>query len=141
MIADIHVVGITATQKNDFQNAFTNDTYRIYFSLDGEEALEQIECPPVCIVFTNLTLPGMNGAIFCRKIKSKFPLITVFAITDDSRLFSLCEIQEDCRRIGFEDFFTNPIDFESIQKAVDLVSGRFGKWRLLSNLRSNIACS
>jgi len=92
----------------------------------AEEALEWMHSASCYVIFSDLTLPGMNGIEFCRLIKADYPLAVLYAMTGYTSIFELT----DCREAGFEDYFTKPVDFSLLLKAAANASEKLNRWRL-----------
>ncbi len=93
--------------------AFSKKGYIVRTAGNAEEALELLKDEEFKVMFFDLNLPGMSGMDLCKKIRKKFPTATIFAVTGYASLFELA----DCRKAGFDDYFTKPIDLERLYKA------------------------
>ena len=95
--------------------AFSKKGYVVRTSGNAEEALEILKDEKFKVMFFDLNLPGMSGLDLCKKIRKKYPAATIFAVTAYASIFELA----DCRKAGFDDYFTKPIDFERLYKATE----------------------
>ncbi|WMI70131.1 response regulator [Mangrovimonas sp. YM274] len=103
--------------RQKFRKEVRNQNLELLFAFSGSEALEILERenpPKVVYVFSDINMPGMTGLELLDKIKSQFPNITVSMISayGDSDNFNRA-IQS-----GAKEFFTKPIDFESLRKEI-----------------------
>lgn len=53
----------------------------IYEAIDGEEALLQVETFRPNLIFMDIRLPGENGLELTKKIKARYPNITIIILT------------------------------------------------------------
>ncbi|OMP29897.1 response regulator [Mangrovimonas sp. DI 80] len=103
--------------RQKFRREVRNQNLELLFAFSGSEALDILERenpPKVVYVFSDINMPGMTGLELLDKIKSQFPNITVSMISayGDSDNFNRA-IQS-----GAKEFFTKPIDFESLRKEI-----------------------
>ncbi|WP_053992867.1 response regulator [Mangrovimonas sp. TPBH4] len=103
--------------RQKFRKEVRNQNLELLFAFSGSEALEILERenpPKVVYVFSDINMPGMTGLELLDKIKSQFPNITVSMISayGDSENFDRA-IQS-----GAKEFFTKPIDFESLRREI-----------------------
>jgi len=89
------------------------------------DALEILKKEDDFVIFLDLKLFGTNGIELCRLIRKKKPLSIIYAITGWTSLFEV----EECREAGFDDFFTKPLDFRILQKAVVEAREKISRWR------------
>ncbi len=67
---------------------------------NGEEALEKIKELPPDAIFMDLRLPGENGLELTKKIKAKYPDITIVVLTN----YDLPEYRKAARESGADHF-------------------------------------
>ena len=81
----------------------------------GREALESLAVTVPDLIFTDMWMPGMNGAEFAREVKSHkaYSRIPVIAVTADT------EVQELNRNSDFYDILLKPITIEKLRKIVE----------------------
>lgn len=95
--------------------AFTLKGYKVVCACNAEEALAALT-PEIQVMFLDLKLPGdMGGLELCRKIREDFPSACIYAMTGHSSLFELA----DCRKAGFDDYFTKPTNLEMLYMAAE----------------------
>lgn len=96
-------------------DAFTLKGYTVICAGNAEEALAIIT-PEIQVMFLDLKLPGaMSGIELCRQIRKTHPSSCIYAITGHSSLFELA----DCRKAGFDDYFTKPTKLEMLYMAAE----------------------
>ncbi|RLC16459.1 MAG: response regulator [Deltaproteobacteria bacterium] len=96
-----------------FKEAFTKAGYAVHTAESGEEALDILKQHRFHVMFLDLKLPGMNGIELCRHIKEDIPEAMAFAVTAYASIFEL----SDCFEAGFDDYFTKPVNLETLFKA------------------------
>jgi len=74
----------------------------------------------------DLKLPGMNGVELCELIRKQNPLAIIHALTGFTDLFGLLE----CRKAGFDDFFTKPVSMEVLLEAAKDAFKKIERWKV-----------
>ncbi|MEP0714166.1 MAG: response regulator, partial [Algoriphagus sp.] len=90
------------------------------FAFSGDEALRLLDSehpPEVVYVFSDINMPGMTGLELLEKIKSQFPSINVSMIS----AYGDTENFKKAMDSGAKEFFTKPIDFDSLRKEIGLI--------------------
>ena len=103
--------------RQKFRKEVRNHNLELTFAFSGQEALDilQKEDPPeVVYVFSDINMPGMTGLELLDKIKAKFPGITVSMIS----AYGDSENYNKAIQSGAKEFFTKPIDFESLRSEI-----------------------
>ncbi len=103
--------------RQKFRKEIKNKEIEMVFAFSGDEALEllnEADPPEVMYVFSDINMPGMTGLELLDKVKARFPSIYVSMISayGDSDNYSKA-IQS-----GAKEFFTKPIDFDSLRKEI-----------------------
>jgi len=104
--------------RQKFRKEVRSGKLELAFAFSGAEALQLLgsEHPPeVVYVFSDINMPGMTGLELLGKIKSQFPKINVSMISaygDD-------ENYKKAMDSGAKEFFTKPIDFESLRNEIN----------------------
>jgi len=93
--------------------AFSNKGYEVRVAASAEEGLEILKREDIPVMFLDLNLPGMNGVELCKHIRKKKNRAVIYAITGYSSLFGVSE----CKKVGFDDFFSKPVKLEVLFKA------------------------
>ncbi len=103
--------------RQKFRKEIRNKQLELVFAFSGEEALELLESrtpPDVMYIFSDINMPGMSGIELLQHVKKHYPEIKVSMISayGDSDNYN--------RAIdsGAKEFFTKPIDFESLREEV-----------------------
>ncbi len=105
--------------------AFTKAGYAVRCAEDAEKALEVLKQEPFQVMFLDLKLPGMNGVDLCRQIRKDQPIAIIYAITGYTSLFEL----SDCREVGFDDYFSKPVELKDLFKAAKDAFERLERWK------------
>lgn len=104
---------------NDYRNVlfelFTRKGYELVCAASAEDALALLN-REIMVMFLDLKLQGkMNGLELCQLIRRQYPEAYIFAMTGHSTLFELT----DCRKVGFDDYFTKPTRLEVLLMAAE----------------------
>lgn len=110
--------------RNMLETAFTREGYDVICAESAEEALEILPTFKAQVMFLDLKLPGMDGMDLCKTIRELYPMSIVYAITGYASLYEL----SDCRRVGFEDYFTKPVDLKTLFKAATDSFEKIQRW-------------
>lgn len=97
-----------------FRKEIRSGLIELVFAFSGSEALERLQStqpPDVLYIFTDINMPGMSGLELLEKVKSLFPHIHVSMIS----AYGDEEYYQKAIRSGAKEFFTKPIDFESLR--------------------------
>ena len=89
-----------------------------------EEGLYILEWENFDVIITDLRMPWMNGAEFCRRIRKIKPNILIYALSGYIDSFDRRELGE----AGFNGLFSKPIRMELIRDAIeeDLIKSSVG---------------
>lgn len=104
--------------RQKFRKEIRNKELEFVFAFSGQEALKIVGSknpPDVVYIFSDINMPGMSGIDLLRHVKKKYPSIKVSMISaygDD-------ENYNRAIKSGAKEFFTKPIDFESLKKEVN----------------------
>lgn len=103
--------------RQKFRKEVRNGELELVFAFSGAEAisiLEESDPPKVVYVFSDINMPGMTGLELLDRIKKRFPQINVSMISayGDSENFN------KAINSGAKEFFTKPIDFDSLKKEI-----------------------
>ncbi len=103
--------------RQKFRKEIKNDNLELNFAFSGREAIELLEKtipPAVVYVFSDINMPGMTGLELLEIIKSRFPEIKVSMIS----AYGDSENHEKAMNSGAKEFFTKPIDFDSLKNEI-----------------------
>lgn len=107
--------------RQKFRKETRNKNLELVFAFSGEEALEilnETDPPSVVYVFSDINMPGMTGLELLQKIKYSFPAIAVSMIS----AYGDGENYEKAISSGAKEFFTKPIDFDSLKREISELS-------------------
>lgn len=100
-----------------FRKEIRSGAVELVFAFSGQEALDILNDanpPDVVYVFSDINMPGMSGLELLEIIKGDHPHIKVSMISaygDD-------ENYHKAIRSGAKEFFTKPIDFDSLKSEI-----------------------
>lgn len=97
-----------------FERAFGRAGYEVTSAASAESALDILKNKDFQVIFLDMKLPGMNGLELCKRIKKDRPAAIIFAMTAYVSMFEL----SDCFDAGFDDYFTKPVNIETLLNAV-----------------------
>ena len=103
--------------RQKFRKELRNGDLELAFAFSGEEALRILsedKPPEVVYVFSDINMPGMTGLELLKKVKDKFPTINVSMIS----AYGDTENYQKAMSSGAKEFFTKPIDFESLKREI-----------------------
>lgn len=103
--------------RQKFRKEIKTGVLELCFAISGDQALALLDSenpPQVVYVFSDINMPGMSGLELLEKVKERFPQINVSMISayGDSQNY------EKAMNSGAKEFFTKPIDFESLKKEI-----------------------
>jgi len=104
--------------RQKFRKEIKTKGLELLFAFSGQEAIELLEKqtpPSVMYIFSDINMPGMTGLELLEIVKARFPHIKISMISayGDSENYS------KAIESGAKEFFTKPIDFESLKSEVD----------------------
>ena len=100
-----------------FRKELRSGLIELEFALSGQEALEMLrKCKPpdVMYIFSDINMPGMSGLELLERVKTEFPSIPVSIIS----AYGDSDNYERAMNSGAKDFFTKPIDFDSLKMEI-----------------------
>ncbi len=101
--------------------------YETELACDGRSAIDKVKDRDYDIVFTDLTMPGVNGIDFMREAVKLRPSLPVVVITGHSTVDNAI----NAMREGARDFITKPFNVATITAVVDRI---VGEKRLLAGI-------
>lgn len=108
--------------RQKFRKEIRNKNLELVFAFSGQEALEMLEKsnpPNVIYIFSDINMPGMTGLELLDQVKEKFPSIKISMIS----AYGDKDNYEKAIESGAKEFFTKPIDFESLRAEIrDLIN-------------------
>lgn len=115
VVDDERDVEILFRQK--FRKEIKSGALELVFAFSGLEALEVLEKttpPEVMYIFSDINMPGMTGLELLDKVKASFPQIKISMIS----AYGDSENYNKAINSGAKEFFTKPIDFESLKMEI-----------------------
>lgn len=103
--------------RQKFRKEVRSGLLELAFAFSGDEALKLLDSehpPEVVYVFSDINMPGMTGLELLERVKSQFPSINVSMIS----AYGDTENFKKAMESGAKEFFTKPIDFESLRKEI-----------------------
>ena len=107
------------------EKAMSRHGYTVVSAESAEEALDILNDQKILVMFLDLKLPGINGLELCLQIRNSIPMAIAYAITGYASRFEL----KDCRKAGFEDYFTKPVDLKTLFKAAEDAFEKLNRWQ------------
>ncbi len=92
------------------------------FVFSGSEALELLQnqqSPEVQYIFSDINMPGMTGLELLEKVKTRYPEIQMSMIS----AYGDIENYQRAKKSGAKEFFTKPLDFDSLKKELHQILG------------------
>ena len=77
------------------------------------------------VMFLDLNLPGMSGEDLCKQIRKEQPFAIIYAVTGYTSTFE----KADCRKAGFDDHFSKPVELKSLYKAAEDAFEKIERWK------------
>lgn len=108
--------------RQKFRKEIRSGSLELEFALSGEEALRLLEDehpPEVVYIFSDINMPGMSGFELLDKVKDKYPRIEVSMIS----AYGNSDYLEKAIASGAKEFFTKPINFQSLKDEISNISG------------------
>lgn len=104
--------------RQKFRKEVKAKSLELVFAFSGKEALDVLEKrnpPDVMYVFSDINMPGMTGLELLEKVKLRFPQIKISMIS----AYGDSENYEKAMQSGAKEFFTKPINFESLKTEIN----------------------
>lgn len=109
--------------RQKFRKEIRDDLVEMVFAFSGEEALEVINStqpPDVMYIFSDINMPGISGLELLKVVQEEYKFIKVSIIS----AYGDKENYQKAMEAGAEEFFTKPIDFDSIKDEIyELLDG------------------
>ncbi len=103
--------------RQKFRKEVRNGSVELVFAFSGQEALNLLDSsnpPDVVYVFSDINMPGMSGLELLSLVKKSHPDIKVSMIS----AYGDKENYERAINSGAKEFFTKPIDFNSLKEEI-----------------------
>jgi CheY-like chemotaxis protein len=110
--------------RQKFRKELRSGLIELEFARSGQEALDILRSrkpPDILYIFSDINMPGMTGVELLEQVKKEFSAIRVSMIS----AYGDSENYERAKRSGAKEFFTKPIDFDSLKTEVqDIIKAR-----------------
>jgi DNA-binding NtrC family response regulator len=103
--------------RQKFRKEIRSGEMELVFAFSGKEALNILgskKPPEVMYIFSDINMPGMSGIELLQHVKKGYPSINVSMIS----AYSDTENYAKAIDSGAKEFFTKPINFESLKEEV-----------------------
>ena len=111
----ILVIDDNPTQCKVIKKLFESSGYSVVALDSPEEALYLLEWKDFDVIITDLRMPWMNGAEFCRRSRRTRPDMLIYALSGYIHEFDRDELLE----AGFDGIFSKPIRIELLRDAIE----------------------
>ncbi len=104
--------------KQKFRREVKSKKLDLVFAFSGQEALDLLatnDPPKVVYIFSDINMPGMTGLELLDIVREKYPRIKVSMIS----AYGDQQNYEKAIKSGAKEFFTKPIDFDSLKKEIN----------------------
>ena len=91
--------------------------HKVQVAESGKIALEMLDAFKPDIVFSDITMPGMNGHELARRIRERTDRSNVFLVAMTG--YGQSSDREMAFEAGFDRHLTKPVDFERLRKLFD----------------------
>lgn len=103
--------------RQKFRKEIRSKQLELVFAFSGEEALNLLKSrtpPDVMYIFSDINMPGMSGIELLQFVKKNYPEIKVSMIS----AYGDSENYNRAKESGAKEFFTKPINFETLKEEV-----------------------
>jgi len=103
--------------RQKFRKELKSNSIELVFAFSGQEALEFLEKnipPKIMYIFSDINMPGMTGLELLDIVKQRFPQIKVSMIS----AYGDKDNHDKAMASGAKEFFTKPINFDSLKEEV-----------------------
>ena len=104
--------------RQKFRKEIKSRSLELVFAFSGQEALDILEKskpPEVMYILSDINMPGMTGLELLDKVKARFPQIKISMIS----AYGDAENYNKAIDSGAKEFFTKPIDFNSLKAEIN----------------------
>jgi len=110
------------SQRDVMQRVLHKMGYLVTISGSSERALEILEQETFPLIITDLSMPGMDGTIFCKTVRQTNTKTIIYALSGYIESYETAQLEQ----LGFDGFLRKPITIEMLQNAIE---GAFDKIR------------
>jgi len=115
MRRNILVIDDNTAQCKLLKNLFESYGYSVVALDSPEEALYLLEWKEFDVIITDLRMPWMDGAEFCRRSRRTRPETLIYALSGYIHEFDRKELLE----AGFDGIFSKPIRIDLLKDAIE----------------------
>jgi len=115
-MALVYVVDDELNVRRIVKKTMENEDNEVHTFVTAEEALEEIEKRKPDLLFTDISLPSMNGIQFLKELKNRGYSIPVIVVSSDTSPESM----RSAFKAGIVDFLTKPFTPQEIRDAAEL---------------------
>lgn len=104
--------------RQKFRREVKKSDLELLFAFSGQEALEVLgthDPPEVVYIFSDINMPGMTGLELLDIVQERYPQIKVSMIS----AYGDQNNYDKAIQSGAKEFFTKPIDFDSLKKEIN----------------------
>ena len=105
-------------------DVFSRLGFNVILAESAEDALEILAKTPIKVMFFDIQLPGMSGIELCKLVRKNNRIAVIYAMTGHTNLFQL----DECREIGFDDYFAKPFQIMDLVKATQDAFDKIERW-------------
>lgn len=112
--------------RQKFRREIKNNDVEFLFAFSGKDALNILESkspPDVMYIFSDINMPGMSGIELLQHVKKEYPSIHVSMIS----AYGDSENYNRAIDSGAKEFYTKPIDFNSLKEEINQLIKQDGK--------------
>jgi CheY-like chemotaxis protein len=109
------VIDDNASQCKVVKKLFESYGYAVIALDSPEEALYLLEWQDFDVIVTDLCMPWMNGAEFCRRIRQIKPDMLIYALSGYIDTFG----REELAEAGFDGLFRKPVRIELMRNIIE----------------------
>ena len=103
--------------RQKFRKEIRKGLLELQFAFSGQDAIDILksnEPPEIMYIFSDINMPGMSGIELLKKVKTEYPNIKVSMIS----AYGDKENYDRAMESGAKEFFTKPIDFNSLKDEI-----------------------
>ena len=108
---------------NLFSTALRQKGYHVFGAPTAEDASHIPDNESISVMFLDLNLPGMDGIQLCKTILKTNPDAIIFAVSG----YTSKEKALECKKAGFEAYFSKPLPLQELYKASEAAFDRLEK--------------
>jgi signal transduction histidine kinase len=114
--------------------ALNAEGFEVVQSRDGQDAVAQLEKHECCVVFTDLTMPGMDGKALLKFIRQYHGNLCVNIVTGAGSIEGAVE----CMRLGACDYIAKPFDVSEMVAMAFRCMDHYAHHREVARLKHDI---